>query len=94
MTPCFTHPPPNPHIQQHTPPRLMNHPHPSPLPGLLLELLKWALAALIVYGAFVLAAMFAYGRLWAILPALSLCYIGRATYRLGWMPTLFYTIEE
>lgn len=93
MTPCFTHPPPNPHIQQHTP-RLMNHPHPSPLPGLLLELLKWALAALIVYGAFVLAAMFAYGRLWAILPALSLCYIGRATYRLGWMPTLFYTIEE
>ena len=93
MTPCCTHPPPIPHIQQHTH-RLMIHPHPSPLPGLLLELLKWALAALIVYGAFVLAAMFAYGRLWAILPALSLCYIGRAAYRLGWMPTLFYTIEE
>lgn len=93
MTPCFTHPPPT-HTFNNIPPRLMNHPHPSPLPGLLLELLKWALAALIVYGAFVLAAMFAYGRLWAILPALSLCYIGRAAYRLGWMPTLFYTIEE
>ena len=58
------------------------------------ELLKWLLAALIVFGALLLIAMFCYGRLWAILPALSLCYIGRAAYRLGWMPTLFYTIEE
>ena len=58
------------------------------------ELLKWLLAALIVFGALLLIAMFCYGRLWAMFPALSLCYIGRATYRLGWMPTLFYTIEE
>lgn len=71
----------------------MNHPH-TPTFLHVFELLKWLLAALIVFGALLLIAMFCYGRLWAIFPALSLCYIGRATYRLGWMPTLFYTIEE
>lgn len=71
----------------------MNHPH-TPTFLHVFELLKWLLAALIVFGWLLLMAMFCYGRLWAILPALSLCYIGRATYRLGWMPTLFYTIEE
>lgn len=71
----------------------MNHPH-TPTFLHVFELLKWLLAALIVFGWLLLIAMFCYGRLWAILPALSLCYIGRATYRLGWMPTLFYTIEE
>lgn len=71
----------------------MNHPH-TPTNLHVLELLKWLLAALIAYGWLLLIAMFCYGRLWAILPALSLCYIARATYRLGWMPTLFYTIEE
>lgn len=71
----------------------MNHPH-TPTFLHVFELLKWLLAALIVFGWLLLMAMFCYGRLWAMLPALSLCYIGRATYRLGWMPTLFYTIEE
>lgn len=71
----------------------MNHPH-TPTFLHVFELLKWLLAALIVFGWLLLIAMFCYGRLWAMLPALSLCYIGRATYRLGWMPTLFYTIEE
>lgn len=69
----------------------MNHP---PTFLHVFELLKWLLAALIVFGALLLIAMFCYGRLWAMFPALSLCYIGRATYRLGWMPTLFYKIEE
>lgn len=69
----------------------MNH---TPTSLHVFELLKWLLAALIVFGALLLIAMFCYGRLWAMFPALSLCYIGRATYRLGWMPTLFYTIEE
>ena len=71
----------------------MNHPH-TPTFLHVFELLKWLLVALIVFGALLLIAMFCYGRLWAMFPALSLCYIGRATYRLGWMPTLFYTIEE
>lgn len=71
----------------------MNHPH-NPTFLHVFELLKWLLAALIVFGALLLIAMFCYGRLWAMFPALSLCYIGRAAYRLGWMPTLFYTIEE
>lgn len=71
----------------------MNHPH-TPTFIHVFELLKWLLAALIVFGWLLLIAMFCYGRLWAMFPALSLCYIGRATYRLGWMPTLFYTIEE
>lgn len=71
----------------------MNHPH-TPTFLHVFELLKWLLAALIVFGWLLLMAMFCYGRLWAMFPALSLCYIGRATYRLGWMPTLFYTIEE
>lgn len=71
----------------------MNHPN-TPTFLHVFELLKWLLAALIVFGALLLIAMFCYGRLWAMFPALSLCYIGRATYRLGWMPTLFYTIEE
>lgn len=71
----------------------MNHPH-TPTFLHVFELLKWLLAALIVFGWLLLIAMFCYGRLWAMFPALSLCYIGRATYRLGWMPTLFYTIEE
>ena len=71
----------------------MNHPH-TPTFLHVFELLKLLLAALIVFGALLLIAMFCYGRLWAMFPALSLCYIGRATYRLGWMPTLFYTIEE
>lgn len=71
----------------------MNHPH-TPTFLHVFELLKWLLAALIVFGWLLLIAMFCYGRLWTMFPALSLCYIGRATYRLGWMPTLFYTIEE
>ena len=71
----------------------MNHPH-TPTFLHVFELMIWLLAALIVFGALLLIAMFCYGRLWAMFPALSLCYIGRATYRLGWMPTLFYTIEE
>lgn len=71
----------------------MNHPH-TPTFLHVFELLKWLLAALIVFGWLLLIAMFCYGRLWAMFPALSLCYIARVTYRLGWMPTLFYTIEE
>ena len=55
----------------------MNHPH-TPTFLHVFELLKWLLAALIVFGWLLLMAMFCYGRLWAILPALSLCYIAAA----------------
>lgn len=72
----------------------MNHSHPSSLPGLLLELLKWLLLALIVYGMFLLVSMACYGRLWAVAPAVSLYYVGRGVYKLGWMPTMIYTVEE